>query len=127
MFDHIPSVSGIYAIVNKQNGHRYVGQANNMNERVREHVRKLDQVKNTDGLLQKAWNEYGSGAFEFVVLEKVSNNWKKDDRDHGRRDNLSLAEHFYVNERSEYNKDKRIVAKKYKTLVDAKAWRKPQS
>ena len=101
-----------------------------MNKRVRDHVRELDQGThrtNKDGLLQKAWNEYGSGAFEFVVLEKVSNNWKKDDRDHGRRDNLSLAEHFYVNERSEYNKDKFIVAKKYKPLVDAKAWRKQQS
>jgi len=126
MFDHIPSVSGIYAIVNKQNGHRYVGQAEDMNKRIRDHVRELEQGThrtNKKRLLQQAWNEFGSEAFEFIVLEEVSDNWKKEHREIP--DNLSLAEQFYVNERSDYNVDKCIAGKKFKPLVDAKAWRKP--
>jgi hypothetical protein len=44
MFDHIPPVAGIYAIVNTLNGRRYVGQAKNMNARVRSHVRNWVKV-----------------------------------------------------------------------------------
>ena len=43
MFDHIPDAAGIYAIVNKINGHRYVGQAKKMKARVRSHIRDLDR------------------------------------------------------------------------------------
>jgi group I intron endonuclease len=124
MFDHIPSIAGIYAIVNKRNRHRYVGQAANMNKRAQDHVRELEKGThrtNKEGRLQKAWNESGHEAFEIVVLEKVPDNnypvWP---------DKLSLAEHFYINERSEYNVDKHIVGNEFKPLVDAKAWRKPQ-
>jgi hypothetical protein len=46
---------------------------------------------------------------------------------HVRPDNLSLAEHFYINERSEYNADKRIVRNEFKSLIDAKAWREPRA
>ena len=126
MFDHIPPVAGIYAIVNKLNGHRYVGQAENMNERVRTHVRELEKGThrtNQERLLQKAWNEFRREAFEIVVLEKVTDNWKKH---HLRPDNLSLAEQFYINEQSEYNADKCIVRDEFKSLIDAKAWRKQQ-
>ena len=125
MFGNVPSDAGIYAIVNRLNGHRYIGQAENMNERVRNHVHKLDKGThrtNKERLLQKAWNEFGREAFEIVVLEKMPDNnypvWP---------DKLSLAEHFYINERSEYNVDKHIVGNKFKPLVDAKAWRKSQS
>jgi group I intron endonuclease len=124
MFAHIPSVSGIYAIVNMRNGDRYVGQAADMNKRVRDHVRELDlgtHRTNRERRLQKAWKEFGREAFEIVVLEKVTDNnypvWP---------DKLSLAEHFYINEQSEYNVDKHIVGNEFKPLVNAKAWRKPQ-
>src|SRR5918912_2490972 len=111
MFDHIPNAAGIYAIVNRLNGHRYVGQAKNMNARVRDHVHKLDKgIHRTSEkrLLQNAWNEFGREVFEIVVLEIVSDNHAATNY-HVRPDNLSLAEHFYINEQSEYNVDKRIV------------------
>jgi group I intron endonuclease len=129
MFDHIPNVAGIYAIVNRLNGHRYVGQAKNMNARVRSHVRELDKGTHRTSekrLLQNAWNEFGREAFEIVVLEIVSDN-RGATNYHIRPDNLSLAEHFYINERSEYNADKRIVRDEFKSLIDAKAWRESQS
>jgi hypothetical protein len=37
-----------------------------------------------------------------------------------------LAEHFYINERSEYNVDKRIVRDAFKALLDSKAWREAE-
>ena len=126
MCDNIPHASGIYAIVNKRNGHRYVGQAEDMNKRVHDHLRELGQGThrtNQEKRLQRTWNRYGAEAFECVVLERVADNWRKGNR--RRPDNLSLAEQYYVDEKSEYNVDKFIVAKKYKPLVDAKAWRHP--
>jgi group I intron endonuclease len=129
MFDHIPDVAGIYAIVNRLNGHRYIGQAKNMNARVRSHVRSLNKGTHRtseDRRLQNAWNEFGYEAFEIVVLEIVSDNSAATSY-HVRPDNLSLAEHFYINERSEYNVDKRIVQDEFKSLIAAKVWRKSQS
>jgi group I intron endonuclease len=128
MFDHIPNGAGIYAIGNTLNGHRYVGQAKNMNTRVRSHVRDLDKGTHRtseDQRLQNAWSEVGREAFKIIVLEIVSDN-KAATNYHVRPDNLSLAEHFYINERSEYNVDKRIVRDEFKSLINAKAWREPQ-
>ncbi|HLL14377.1 MAG TPA: GIY-YIG nuclease family protein [Pyrinomonadaceae bacterium] len=127
MFDHIPDVAGIYAIVNSTNGHRYVGQAKKMNTRLRSHVRDLDRGSHRtseDRRLQNAWNEFGRSVFEVVVLEIVTDNSTATNY-HVRPDNLSLAEHFYINERSEYNVDKRIVRDEFKALIEAKAWREP--
>lgn len=127
MFDNVPSASGIYAIVNTGNGDRYVGQAKDMNDRVRSHVRALDKGThrtNEERRLQEAWNAFGRDAFEIVVLELVPDNSEATSY-HVRPDNLSLAEHYYINERSEYNVDKRIVRDEFRSLISAKAWRAP--
>lgn len=129
MFDHIPDLAGIYAIVNTVNGYRYVGQAKKMKTRVRSHVRALDKGTHRtseDRRLQDAWNEFGRDVFEIMVLEEVFDNSAATNY-HVRPDNLSLAEHFYINEQSEYNVDKRIVRDEFKSLLDAKAWRDPQA
>ena len=115
------------AIVNAANGHRYVGQTNNMNKRIRRHVSELQKGKHRTSesqLLQRAWDEFGSEAFEFVVLEAVYDNRAETDY-HVRPDNLSLAEHYYINERGEYNADKRIVRDEFRELVVGKAWLRP--
>jgi len=125
MFDHVPTAAGIYAIVNTVNGHRYVGQAKNMKARVQSHVRDLDKgIHRTseDRRLQNAWNEFGREVFEVMVLEIVTDNSVATNY-HVRPDNLSLAEHFYINEKSEYNVDKRIVRDEFKKLIESKAWR----
>jgi GIY-YIG catalytic domain len=123
----MPNVPGIYGIVNTKDNHRYVGQALNLRKRSQEHVRDLDarrEFTNRDGLLQRAWIEYGRDAFVFRVLEKITDN-RRDTHYHIRPDNLNLAEHFYIsqNKVGDYNKDLRIVADRHKHLIESQAWR----
>ena len=61
--------SGVYEIVNKINGHRYVGSAVNIQNRWREHKSKLIRGRHHSRHLQNAWDKYGAGAFDFNVLE----------------------------------------------------------
>ncbi len=123
----LPTTAGIYAIVNMVGQCRYVGQAFNIRRRIADHIRDLDAGRehtNADMLLQRAWNDYGRNAFVVKVLEEVENN-----RDlvqyEVRPDNLALAEHYYINERGEYNKDHRIVRSTFWHLIAQKAWRQP--
>ena len=64
---------GIYAIVNKINGHRYIGSAVNMAARWRVHTYHLRKNNHHSKHLQAAWNKYGKEQFDFVVLEVVDN------------------------------------------------------
>lgn len=66
--------SGIYMIINKINGYKYVGKSKNITVRLWQHksLLKNNQHKYKTGelsLLQKAWNKYGEDAFEFKVIE----------------------------------------------------------
>lgn len=72
VFDGIPRTSGIYAIVNRTNGHRDVGSARNIRSRLRQHVRELERGTHRtseEQLLQNAWDEFGRDSFEFRVLD----------------------------------------------------------
>ena len=123
----LPKCAGIYAIVNLTNEHRYVGQATNIRERIATHVRDLDAGKertNADMLLQRAWLGFGRGVFVIRILEEVVNNLSETHYNI-RPDNLNLAEHYYINERAEYNKDRRIVRDEFLSLIESKAWLDP--
>lgn len=123
--ENLPSDSGIYAIVNTTNGHRYVGQATNIRARVMQHLNDLRRGKeatNQGRLLQRAWDSFGENAFIAEVLAIIHNN-KADTNYHIRPDNLSLAEHFYTNERAEYNADRAIVRREFHALVNEQSWR----
>lgn len=61
--------SGIYSIVNKLNGHKYVGQSCDIYHRWLDHRKRLRKCDHNNPYLQSAWNAYREGAFEFVVLE----------------------------------------------------------
>jgi group I intron endonuclease len=63
--------SGIYEIVNRVNGKRYVGSAVNLAHRWRQHRCELAKGRHNP-ILQNAWNKYGGEAFEFRVIEHVS-------------------------------------------------------
>jgi len=63
--------SGIYAIVNKINGHRYVGSAVDIPSRWRSHVYHLRKGNHHSKHLQSAWDKYGRECFSFIVLERV--------------------------------------------------------
>lgn len=63
---------GIYAIVNRLNGKRYIGSSVNIQGRWRSHKYELCHNKHHSAHLQSAWNKYGADCFDFVVLEVCS-------------------------------------------------------
>lgn len=63
--------SGIYSIINKENGKRYIGQTINFTNRFSQHRAKLTKGNHENSLLQKAWNKYGESNFEFKIMEYV--------------------------------------------------------
>lgn len=64
------SISGIYAIVNKVNGNRYIGSSWNIKYRWDKHLYLLRKGKHHSKHLQHAWLVYGESAFDFIVLEE---------------------------------------------------------
>lgn len=62
--------SGIYRIVNKQNGHQYIGRSSDIEFRWRNHVSDLRGNKHVNEHLQYAWNKYGNNVWEFEILEE---------------------------------------------------------
>lgn len=60
--------SGIYKIINRTNGHYYVGSAGKVRNRWNDHKRFLRQNRHPNSHLQYAWNKYGSDAFEFIQI-----------------------------------------------------------
>ena len=61
--------SGIYSIINKENGKLYVGLTGNIETRRSKHFSLLRHNKHFNRHLQASWNKYGEEAFEFNVLE----------------------------------------------------------
>lgn len=60
--------SGIYQIVNRVNGKKYIGSAINIVSRWDRHRRELDAGKHHSPHLQRAWNKYGQDSFHFGVI-----------------------------------------------------------
>ena len=63
----------IYCYTNKINQHKYVGQTNNYNRRIREH-RSCAFNKNASSyndLIHKKIREYGEENFEITLIEKL--------------------------------------------------------
>jgi group I intron endonuclease len=86
-------MKAIYGIVNKINGHKYVGSAVNFYKRKSLHLRQLKKENHHSDYLQRAWTKYGEDNFEFIILEKVD---KKED--------LLIREQWWIdNSNSEYN------------------------
>lgn len=61
-------VSGIYYVLNKQNGKVYIGSAVDMRHRWNEHRSSLRAGLHHSARLQRAWNKYGEDVFEFGIL-----------------------------------------------------------
>ncbi len=58
---------GVYAIV-CSNGRQYVGSSTTIVKRLQTHRRVLRQGRHPNRHLQRAWDKYGIGAFQFRVL-----------------------------------------------------------
>ena len=80
-------ISGVYEIVNKVNGHRYIGSSANIAKRWRETTtRDLNGLKHHSVYLQRAWLKYGPDCFAFAVIENCE------------KSSLVQREQFYINE-----------------------------
>jgi group I intron endonuclease len=62
-------VSGIYAIENTANGKVYIGQAQDVCKRLKEHLQKLKAGKHANAKLRSAWSKHGENCFRFFLLE----------------------------------------------------------
>lgn len=62
---------GVYRITNIVNGKVYIGSSVDTTVRFREHKRKLNLGNHYNTYLQRSWNKYGAGVFEFEVIERV--------------------------------------------------------
>lgn len=60
--------SGIYALVNRENGKRYVGRSVDLEKRRKTHLWALKNGRHANNHLQRAWNQ--GQRFDFVILEK---------------------------------------------------------
>lgn len=63
----------IYCYTNKINGHKYVGQTNNLKRRIREHRSCAFNPKSSsyNDLIHKKLRQYGVENFDIEVLEKI--------------------------------------------------------
>lgn len=61
----------IYQILNKENNNRYIGSAKDFKRRKRTHLRLLRKGTHHSKHLQNAFNKYGEGSFEFLVLQEL--------------------------------------------------------
>lgn len=66
---NLPRSSGIYEIVNKKNGKRYIGSAVRLRNRWLDHRKNLRRGIHANRYLSRAWKLYGEQAFVFRVLE----------------------------------------------------------
>ena len=63
--------TGVYAIVNKKNGKRYVGSAaRSLTQRWVEHRSRLNTGIHANKHLLSSWCKYGSAMFDYVILER---------------------------------------------------------
>jgi group I intron endonuclease len=98
--------SGIYKIINIQNGRMYIGSAKEFKERAKEHFRSLKNNKHHNKFLQNDFNKCGKDAFEFHILEVVN----------GDKQVRNLKEEYWIyqyhdNQNKCYNIRKLVTAK----------------
>lgn len=65
--------TGIYQIINKINGKKYIGSSINLRSRKSQHFNKLKNNSHGTKHLQYSYNKYGKESFEFQVLLYCSN------------------------------------------------------
>ena len=63
-------MTGIYKIENLVNNKVYIGQAVNINNRWKGHLKELKHNNHTNRHLQNAWNKYGEENFKFDIIEE---------------------------------------------------------
>lgn len=87
-YQEIKVEAGVYQILNKQNGKRFVGSTPNLRTLNGKRF-ELNAGTNTNASLQKDWNEFGEEAFEFEILETLN---KKETEYYSMKDELKKME-----------------------------------
>lgn len=67
-------ICGIYTITNLINNKVYVGQATDIYDRWKEHLRALRGTYHFNNHLQWAWNKYKEDSFKFDIIEQCDKN-----------------------------------------------------
>ena len=67
-------MKGIYAIINKRNNKKYIGESMDISRRWEEHKKDLNLNCHNNYKLQNDWNKFGEDNFEFRVLITLSPN-----------------------------------------------------
>ncbi len=89
---HLFNYSGIYIIINNENGKCYIGSSYDIRNRIWIHFREILNGKHNNPLLRRSVEKYGIDAFSFDCLEYC-------DREH-----LQSREQFYIVQfRPEFN------------------------
>lgn len=86
-------VSGIYAIVNTLNNHKYIGSSKHIRDRMYQHRANLRNNRHHSVYLQNAYNKYGEDKFIWIILETCE----------PIRDTLTHIEQKYLDLNPEYN------------------------
>ena len=63
--------SGIYKIINKQNGMYYLGSSSDIKHRWIAHKSLLRRGIHSNSYLQNAWTKYGEENFVFEIMEEI--------------------------------------------------------
>ncbi len=65
-------LKGVYCILNKVNGKRYIGSTVvSFKDRLNHHRNRLRVNGHKNSYIQRSWNKYGEDSFEFNILEVV--------------------------------------------------------
>lgn len=100
-YEEKSKLSGIYEIINRLNGKRYIGSAKEFKERWRNHVSSLKSDKHQNKHLQNSFNKFinelGNDNFiEFHIVEIMKNSTKEE---------RLIREEFWINVAKENNID----------------------
>jgi len=72
--------SGVYLIQCIATGKGYIGCSANVNTRLKDHKSDLRRGVHINVFLQRAWNKYGEGSFQYIVLLKTTDIFKEEIR-----------------------------------------------
>ena len=84
----------IYCIENKVNGHCYIGQTINFQQRKLKHQSELRLNRHCNPHLQKAYNKYGAENFDFYIIEQVDD-----------YSTIGERERYWIEQKGYYNID----------------------
>jgi predicted GIY-YIG superfamily endonuclease len=91
-------LSGVYCLININNGKRYIGSSKNIYQRLLKHRSLLRNGKHENIILNNAWKKHGENSFDWYILEICD------------KEELMIKEQFYIDTLlSEYNITKLVI------------------